>query len=851
MIVNSVNGYLSKYEGLEVDAAVERVQGLDAEFALKVDKSTTVNGMPLSGNVVITAESIGALPDSTTYGKSFSWADNVLSLRDQNGRVLSSEYLEIDLGRWGHIIGRLSDQEDLQNVLNSKQNLISLSNMLSSDLVDDTNKVHKFATSSQLAQITINQEDIEDINSLIPSQASVSNQLADKDFVNSSISTNTANFIGTFNSVAELEAYSGTLTNNDYAFVATTDSAGNTLYDRYKWNGSEWLFEYELNNSSFTAAQWASINSGANVNNIGQIATNASNISAIQSTINSYGDIVTYSASDFATAAQGALAETALQSIDSAMVTGALGYTPENQSNKVIAISDQSTDTQYPSAKLVYDQLQLKQDELVSGDSIKTINDISLLGSGNIEVLQNTATGDNSYSIGNATSNNNLISIGEEISSAGHNSVVIGGGTRAGAGYGGTSLGFQASSGSYGVSLGAEASSSQNSAIQIGYGTNSTANSLSVGFYNNTTTHYNWQLLNGVTGLIPDARISSNIARVSNIPSVYDSTITIQQNSSTVDSFTLNQATGKTINLIIPEDTGDLTNNAGYIKGIAWGEITGTLSNQTDLKAALDSKANTFSLIEGENIEIEAGANNSYTISFTNDSGFISGINSSDVVTALGYTPYSAANPNNYISGINSSDVVTALGYTPYSATNPNNYISSAALSTLTDVTLSNVEDGQHLVYDGVAQKWKNVTSSSSTAWGDIIGTLSDQADLQTALNSKQNTITGAATTITSDNLTGGRALISDSNGKVAVSTISSTKLGYLSDVTSNIQVQLNGKTTMSAVEAKGYLTSADLQGYQPLLVSGTNIKTINNQSILGSGNVDVSSITFRDWSVT
>ena len=507
------------------------------------------------------------------------------------------------------------------------------------------------------------------------------------------------------------------------------------------------------------------------------------------------------------------------------MVTGALGYTPENQSNKVIAISDQSTDTQYPSAKLVYDQLQLKQDELVSGDSIKTINDISLLGSGNIEVLQNTATGDNSYSIGNATSNNNLISIGEEISSAGHNSVVIGGGTRAGAGYGGTSLGFQASSGSYGVSLGAEASSSQNSAIQIGYGTNSTANSLSVGFYNNTTTHYNWQLLNGVTGLIPDARISSNIARVSNIPSVYDSTITIQQNSSTVDSFTLNQATGKIINLIIPEDTGDLTNNAGYIKGIAWGEITGTLSNQTDLKAALDSKANTFSLIEGENIEIEAGANNSYTISFTNDSGFI--------------------------SGINSSDVVTALGYTPYSATNPNNYISSAALSTLTDVTLSNVEDGQHLVYDGVAQKWKNVTSSSSTAWGDIIGTLSDQADLQTALNSKQNTITGAATTITSDNLTGGRALISDSNGKVAVSTISSTKLGYLSDVTSNIQVQLNGKTTMSAVEAKGYLTSADLQGYQPLLVSGTNIKTINNQSILGSGNVDVSSITFRDWSVT
>ena len=847
MIVNSVNGYLSKYEGLEVDAAVERVQGLDSEFALKVDKTTTVNGMPLSSDVVITTESIGALPVTTTYGKSFSWEDNIIALRDQDGRVLSSQYIEVDLGRWGHIVGRLSDQEDLQSALNSKQSLITLSNMLSSDLVDDTNKTHKFATSSQLAQITINQEDIADINSLIPSQASISNQLADKNFVNSSISTNTANFIGTFDSVEELEAYSGTLTNNDYAFVATTDSAGNTLYDRYKWNGSEWLFEYELNNSSFTAAQWASINSGANTTNIGQIATNTSNISSIRSTINNYGDIVTYSASDFATAAQGALAETALQSINSTMVIEALNYTPENQANKVTSISSSSTDTQYPSAKLVYDQLQLKQDELVSGTNIKTINNTSLLGSGNISVLQNTATGTGSLTIiGGATTTSYSVNIGEGAVATANYGVSIGNNAKARASSA-TALGRATNaSGSYSVALGYGATVSGGKSIQLGYGTNSTATTLSVGFQGVD----NYTLLDGTTGLIPDARISSNIARVSNIPSVYDSTITIQQNGSTIDSFSLNQATGKTIDLIIPEDTGDLTNNAGYIKGIAWGEITGTLSNQSDLKTALDSKANSFSLVEGENIEIEAGANNSYIISFVNDSGFISGITSSDVVTALGYTPYNATNPNHYISGITSSDVVTALGYTPYSAANPNNYISSAALSTLTDVTLSNVEDGQHLVYDSTAQKWKNVTSSSSTAWGDIIGTLSDQADLQAALNSKQNTITGAATTITSDNLTGGRALISDSNGKVVVSTISSTKLGYLSDVTSNIQVQLNGKTTMSAVEAKGYLTSADLQGYQPLLVSGTNIKTINNQSILGSGNVNVSSITFRDWSV-
>jgi hypothetical protein len=113
------------------------------------------------------------------------------------------------------------------------------------------------------------------IESEIPAQASSSNQLADKNFVNSSIATNTATFIGTFNSVAELEAYSGAKDDNDYAFVISTDSAGNTLYNRYKWNGTAWLFEYALNNSSFTANQWAAINSGATTTNIGQIATKA------------------------------------------------------------------------------------------------------------------------------------------------------------------------------------------------------------------------------------------------------------------------------------------------------------------------------------------------------------------------------------------------------------------------------------------------------------------------------------------------------------------------------------------------------------------------------------------------
>lgn len=174
----------------------------------------------------------------------------------------------------------------IQTQINSKQANITSTNMLSSDLVDDSNKTHKFATSAQLTQIATNQSDISTINGKIPSQATSSNQLADKNFVNSTVSTNTANFIGTFNSVADLNAYSGTVTNNDYAFVVTTDSLGNSAYDRYKYTTAttpaSWVFEYELNNSSFTSDQWAAINSGATTTNIGQIATNTSNITSLQ-----------------------------------------------------------------------------------------------------------------------------------------------------------------------------------------------------------------------------------------------------------------------------------------------------------------------------------------------------------------------------------------------------------------------------------------------------------------------------------------------------------------------------------------------------------------------------------------
>lgn len=101
-------------------------------------------------------------------------------------------------------------------------------------------------------------------------------------FVNSSISTGTAMFLGTYDAVDDLHLTTSatnaqiatalssfsevsTATNGDYVFI-TVDTIPSTPakdeYRRFKFNGSGWEFEYTLNNSSFTDTQWAAINSG-------------------------------------------------------------------------------------------------------------------------------------------------------------------------------------------------------------------------------------------------------------------------------------------------------------------------------------------------------------------------------------------------------------------------------------------------------------------------------------------------------------------------------------------------------------------------------------------------------------
>ena len=126
---------------------------------------------------------------------------------------------------------------------------------------------------------------------LIPSAASALNKLVDVQTMNSSIATGTASFKGTYNLVSDLhlgvdatheqigaalDALSLGADNNDYAFVLVPNSAMApteiSKTERYKFNGTNWLFEYDLNNSGFTSEQWNAINSGVTSLLVGKLS---------------------------------------------------------------------------------------------------------------------------------------------------------------------------------------------------------------------------------------------------------------------------------------------------------------------------------------------------------------------------------------------------------------------------------------------------------------------------------------------------------------------------------------------------------------------------------------------------
>ena len=162
------------------------------------------------------------------------------------------------------------------------------------------------------------------------------------------------------------------------------------------------------------------------------------------------------------------------------------------------------------------------------------------------------------------------------------------------------------------------------------------------------------------------------------------------------------------------------------------------------------------------------------------------------------------------------------------------------AISTVND---TNLTASRALASDGSGKI--AVSAVTSTELGYLDGVSSA---IQTQINSKQATITGAATTIDDADLTASRALVSSGAGKVAISDVTSTELGYLDGVTSAIQTQINTVTTnintldsnadanFTQLNANINVVSANVVGAETRLDANLDVIQDNVAAITGGG---------------
>ena len=141
-------------------------------------------------------------------------------------------------------------------------------------------------------------------------------------------------------------------------------------------------------------------------------------------------------------------------------------------------------------------------------------------------------------------------------------------------------------------------------------------------------------------------------------------------------------------------------------------------------------------------------------------------------------------------------------------------------------IITGNLTASRAIVSDGSGKV--AISAITATEIGHLDGVSSA---IQTQINSKQATITGAATTIDDTNLTASRAVVSDGSGKVAVSAVTSTEIGYLDGVSSAIQTQLNTKAPLAGATFTGQVNmSDDLVVTGNLTVNG-DTTTVNSEN--------------------
>lgn len=230
--------------------------------------------------------------------------------------------------------------------------------------------------------------------------------------------------------------------------------------------------------------------------------------------------------------------------------------------------------------------------------------------------------------------------------------------------------------------------------------------------------------------------------------------------------------TDKIARVTVPTNVSDLTNDSGYITSAALsGYATETYVNNHHDTTKQDTISDLTTIRSGAskgNTAVQpADIADMASKTWVEGKGYITGIDSGDVVEALGFTPYNNTNPSGFQTASQVNTTITSKDYAtntrvneveaeiPEVVDNLTSSDSDKALSAKQGKALDDKIDDIPVVSVSATgsstTKAKYITvdgneyniSSEDAAWGNITGTLSNQQDLNGALSTKADLVNG------------------------------------------------------------------------------------------------------------